>query len=107
MAATISWLIPVFSGGFYLAPCIAMTHGLVGLRMRAMGSAVLFFVLNLIGLGLGPWITGIVSDMLTPEFGDYALRYALSLTVLVNIWCAFHYYLCSKTIREDLSNAPG
>jgi len=106
MAATISWLIPVFCGGFYLAPCIAMTHGLVGLRMRAMGSAVLFFVLNLIGLGLGPWMTGIVSDMLTPEFGDYALRYAMSLTVLVNIWCAFHYYRCSKTIREDLSNAP-
>jgi hypothetical protein len=106
MAATFSWFIPVFFGGLYLAPCIAMTHGLVGLRMRAMGSAVLFFVLNLIGLGLGPWLTGIMSDLLTLQFGDFALRYAMSVTVMVNVWCAFHYYKASKTIREDLSRAP-
>lgn len=106
MSATLSWFIPVFCGGLYLGPCFAMTHGLVGLRMRAMGSAVLLFVLNLIGLGLGPWLTGVMSDLLTPQYGDFALRYAMSVTVLVNIWCAFHYYQCSKTIRADLGRAP-
>lgn len=104
--AAYSYLIPVFCGGWYLAPCIASTHFLVGIRMRAMASAVLFFVLNLIGLGLGPMMTGLFSDWLTPAYGDEALRYAMSITVLVNCWCALHYYWAAKTIRKDFENAP-
>jgi len=104
--AVYSYLLPVFFGGWYLAPCIASTHFLVGVRMRAMASAVLFFVLNLIGLGLGPMLTGFVSDALTPAFGTNALRYAMALTVLVNLWCALHYYLSSRTIKQDIENAP-
>jgi hypothetical protein len=73
--------------------------------MRAMASAILLFVLNLIGLGLGPMVTGFVSDWLTPTFGTDALRYAMSLTVLVNIWCALHYYWATKTIRDDIELA--
>ncbi|MDB9789095.1 MFS transporter [Gammaproteobacteria bacterium] len=104
-SAVFFYLLPVFFGGFYLAPCIAATHFLVGIRMRAMASAILLFVLNLIGLGLGPMVTGFVSDWLTPTFGNDALRYAMSLTVLVNIWCALHYYWATKTIREDIALA--
>ena len=106
MAAALSWALPVFFGGFYLAPCIAMTHGMVGLRMRALSSAVLFFVLNLIGLGLGPILTGYVADLLTPQFGIDGIRYAMTLTILVNIWCAFHYFMCTRTLKDSLDNAP-
>lgn len=106
MTAAVSWLLPVFFGGFYLAPCIAMTHGMVGLRMRALASAILFFVLNLIGLGLGPILTGYVADLLTPEYGVDGLRYALTLTILINLWCAFHYYRCTRTLKQDLADAP-
>ena len=106
VSAAFSYLLPVFAGGWYLAPCIASTHFLVGIRMRAMASAILFFVLNLIGLGLGPMLTGFVSDMLTPSYGDNALRYAMSITVLVNIWCALHYYWATRTIRADFDRAP-
>ena len=104
--AVYSYLLPVFAGGWYLAPCIAATHFLVGLRMRAMASAVLLFMLNLIGLGLGPMITGFMSDSFTPQFGDDALRYAMSITVMVNCWCAFHYLMASRTIRQDIEQAP-
>lgn len=106
VSAAIFYLLPVFCGGWYLAPCIASTHFLVGIRMRAMGSAVLLFVLNLIGLGLGPMLTGFVSDWLTPAYGDDALRYAMSITVLVNCWCAWHYYCATRTIRADFDRAP-
>ena len=104
--AVYSYFIPVFFGGWYLGPCIASTHFLVGIRMRAMASAVLFFVLNLIGLGFGPMLTGFVSDYLTPEYGVEGLRYAMSITVLFNIWCAMHYYWCLKTIKQDFDQAP-
>ncbi len=106
MSATLSWLVPVFFGGFYLAPCIAMTHGMVGLRMRALSSAVLFFVLNLIGLGLGPILTGLVADLWEPQYGTDSIRYAMSLTVLVNLWCAYHYYQCTRTLKQSLADAP-
>jgi len=104
--AVYSYLLPVFCGGWYLAPCLASTQFLVGLRMRAMGTAVLLFMLNLIGLGLGPMITGFVSDALEPSFGVDALRYAMAITVMVNIWCAAHYYWATRTIRQDFENAP-
>ncbi len=106
ITAAFSYLLPVFAGGWYLAPCIASTHFLVGIRMRAMASAVLLFVLNLIGLGLGPMLTGFVSDYLTPSYGDNALRYAMSITVMVNLWCALHYYWATRTIRADFDRAP-
>lgn len=104
--AVYSYLLPVFCGGWYLAPCIASTHFLVGIRMRAMASAILLFMINLIGLGLGPMLTGFFSDWLTPSYGDDALRYAMSITVLVNAWCAVHYYLATRTIKEDFERAP-
>ncbi len=106
VSAALSYLLPVFCGGWYLAPCIASTHFLVGIRMRAMASAILLFVLNLIGLGLGPMLTGFVSDFLTPTFGTDALRYAMSITVMVNCWCALHYYLATGTIKADFEKAP-
>lgn len=46
----------------YLGPSLAITHHLVPASMRAMSSAVLFFILNILGLGTGPFVVGIVSD---------------------------------------------
>jgi hypothetical protein len=47
-----------------------------------------------------------MSDWLTPQFGTDGLRYAMSITVMVNCWCAFHYFMAAKTIREDIKRAP-
>ena len=91
----------------YLGTSIAMSHGMVGLRMRATASAILFLILNIIGLGLGPFSVGMVSDYLEPSMGVDSLRYALLiLTPAVTLWSAIHFYLASKTLREDLAAAP-
>jgi len=104
--AVLSWFIPSCIGGMFLGPCISMTHGMVGLRMRALASAILFFALNLIGLGLGPLFTGFLSDVLKPQFGEESIRYAMASVVFVNVWCAYHYYLALPTLKSDLENAP-
>ena len=82
----------------YLAPSIAACHGLVGPRMRALASSVLFFVLNIIGLGLGPLMVGWTSDLLQPIYGVEGLRWSMvlaSLSILIAIACylrgAHHY----------------
>jgi len=105
-SAAFSYFLPVFCGGWYLAPCIASTHFLVGIRMRAMASAILLFMLNLIGLGLGPMLTGFMSDFFEPSYGSDSLRHAMSITLLVNFWCAFHYWKASRTISADFERAP-
>jgi len=91
----------------YLAPNLAITHSLVGLRMRAMSSAILFFILNFIGLGFGPMVIGFVSDMINPTYGIESIRYALLIVIPVStIWSATHYFIAARHIRSDLELAP-
>ena len=91
-------------GPMYLGPTFAMTQALVPPAMRSLASAILLFVLNLIGLGLGPVFAGYLSETLRPEFGEESIRYSLLfLAVAGNAWSAFHYYLASGTLRKDLS----
>ena len=69
--------IPVFFGAMYLGPTFAITQALAPLRMRAVASAFLLFLINLIGLGLGPQVVGIASDLLAPRLGrGFAARLA-------------------------------
>jgi MFS family permease len=94
--------IATMSGAFYLGPTIAITHTLLSPIMRAMGSAVLFLVLNLIGLGMGPLFVGIVSDLLAPSFGTESLRYALAITAFVGFLSAACYLIAARRLPEDL-----
>ncbi len=90
-------------GPMYLGPTFAMTQTLVTPAMRSMASAILLFILNLIGLGLGPVFAGFLSDTLRPEYGEESIRYSLLiLAVGGNIWSAAHYYFASRSLREDL-----
>ena len=100
-------VIPGLMGNVYLGCIIATTHGLVGLRMRAMSSAILFFILNIIGLGAGPWAIGMLSDSLAPSLGVESLRYAmLYLLPAAMFWSACHFYLAGRTLCKDLAAAP-
>ncbi len=92
-----------FLGGMYLGPTFAMTQSLVPSHMRATASAILLLVINLIGLGLGPQVVGILSDLLHGEFGVESLRYAmLSVVVVFASWSIVHYTLAARTLTEDL-----
>mgnify|MGYP003631757779 CR=1 FL=1 len=100
-------IIPGLLGNMYLGCTIATSHRLVGLRMRAMCSAVLFLIINIIGLGLGPWMVGLISDLLQASQGQESLRYAmLILLPAVMAWSAVHFYLASRHLKSDLEIVP-
>jgi predicted MFS family arabinose efflux permease len=100
-------IIPSLFSNVYLGNIIATTHSLVGVRMRAMSSALLFFILNIVGLGAGPWSVGFLSDYLQPALGSESLRHAmLYLLPAVMFWSACHFFLASRTLRADLQAAP-
>ena len=105
--ALIVSIVPGVLFNVYLGNSLAMTHALVGLRMRAVASAILFFLINLIGMGLGPWGVGLLSDMLSAELGSESLRYAmLYLLPAAMGWSAVHFLLASRTLQKDLEAAP-
>lgn len=106
-ASLLLYGLPIALIAVYVGPVLATTHNLVGMRMRALSSAILFLIINMIGLGLGPLAVGFLSDQLAPHAGDGALRLAILTVVSVGtVWSCIHYVLAARTLSEDLSNAP-
>ncbi|WP_086620139.1 spinster family MFS transporter [Erythrobacter tepidarius] len=96
-----------FLSASYLGPALAVSHGLVGLRMRALTSAVFFFFINLIGLGLGPLIVGFMSDRL-PEtsLGSPLATAMIVVGCTASLWGTLQYLIASRHIRGDLAASP-
>lgn len=86
----------------YLGPTFAITQALVKVRMRALASAILLFIINIIGLGAGPQVVGILNDLLAPRFGQQAIRYSLLLVGLTNVLAALCYLAAARTLQRDL-----
>ncbi len=95
------FIIPAFTGNFYLGPSLALIQTLSPVPMRAVASAIAMFCLNLIGMGLGPLIIGLLSDSLIPVFGDASLKIALASFCLLGLWGAFHFALCGKALARQ------
>jgi predicted MFS family arabinose efflux permease len=86
----------------YLGPCLAISHTLVPPGMRAFTSAILFFILNMIGLGLGPLATGLLSDLYGPHFGIDGLRYAMLTVSLLAAPSVLLFWLAARQLPADL-----
>lgn len=100
------FVVPAALTNFYLATTFAQTQSLVPLRMRGVASAVMLFVLNIIGLGFGPWITGTLSDALATDYGAESMRYALLITCATAYpLSALCYWFAGRTIEVDLSRS--
>ncbi len=89
----------------WTGPTYSAVQGLVSLRMRATASAVLLFMLNFIGFGIGPQLVGILSDLLEPVWGSAAIRYALLFVGLCKAWASLHSFLAAKHLRRELQLA--
>lgn len=101
-------------GSSYLAPTIAASQRLVGPRERALAAAIFFFVLNLLGLGLGPILAGHLSDTFNELFlgrgasvaeaSADGLRIALACMLGVNALSIYCYLRATRTIRGELAS---
>ena len=87
----------------YLGPSIAMCQSLVSPSMRAMASAILFFILNMIGLGLGPVVVGLLSDSFVTVFGDNNLRYAMLCTLVLGLSGTACFIMAARSLLTDLN----
>ena len=90
----------------YLGPSLAVAHSLVPASMRALTSAVFFLVINFIGLGLGPTVVGMISDLLKPTMGVESLRWAMSIIIVISAVSASLFFATAKKFPADLKANP-
>ena len=94
---------PSLLNSLWLGPTFGTIQNLAPMRMRALASAMLLFILNIIGLGLGPFLVGVLSDLLSGPFGIDSLRYAILIATVAYLWAGAHFLFAGRTIRRDLA----
>jgi MFS family permease len=91
-------------GSLWYGPVYATAQSLVPPQMRATTAAVLLFIINLIGLGLGPLAVGVMSDAFANGLGlgvAEGLRWAMIVAMFLNVFAFLFFWLARKTIREE------
>jgi predicted MFS family arabinose efflux permease len=89
----------------WMAGTVAIIQNLAGGARRATVWAITVTATGLLGSGLGPQITGIVSDLLRPYAGAESLRWAMTGFGFLALWAAAHMALARRTYRADLARA--
>lgn len=69
MQTQLAWLSllvipPIVLQFLYTGPTFGLLHNMVAPRMRATAVAVVNFIINMVGLGLGPTVAGTLSDLI-------------------------------------------
>ena len=101
VASSFLFIIPTALSLAWLGPVIGAINGLVPPHMRATASAMFLFINNLIGLGLGTLVIGTISDALTAQYGEEALRYSAMVTTLLYVLSALLMGLAALRLERD------
>ncbi len=105
-AAIALWILAInaFLGTLWYGPVYGTGQSVVPPHMRATASALLLFIINLVGLGLGPLAVGILSDVFNKSMGmgpAEGIRWALIVSALFGLVSFACFWLARRTIRED------
>ncbi len=94
-------LVPTALGLAWLGPVLAAVQHLVPGNMRATASALFLFINNLIGIGLGTTLIGVVSDLTRARFGAESLRYAILAGTGFYLIAALLLFFAGRKLAKD------
>lgn len=127
--------VPTLLNSIWYGPVYAAVQGLVQPRTRATAVAIMLFLVNMVGLGLGPTVIGLLSDVfasghfatIAAEGAQYkafcgkgaataadalctasqaeGIRWSLVATASVGVLVVIFFLLARQTIRQDLEAA--
>jgi MFS family permease len=92
----------VLIGNFAIGPAFALVQRLVIHETRATTMALIMLLANLMGMGMGPQVVGILSDGMSRAVGNDSLRYAMLATALLAPWSAYHLWRVGRVVEEGL-----
>ena len=88
--------------GIYLGPSFAIAQTLAPIHMRAMSTALFFFILNMIALGGGPTFAGWIMDLFKESFNELeSVRYAMTVTSMIFIPSVISFLVVAKVLPRD------
>jgi MFS family permease len=97
----------MLTGISWFGASYAVCQSLVRPRMRATLSAIMLLLTTLLGFGIGPLITGAISDYFAPSVGVMSVGYGMVGANLLALWGGVHFLLASRSLRRDLLVASG
>ena len=101
------FVIPGITGAVFVGPSLAVLHNRVDPTLRPVASALFLLIVNLVGLGIGPLLVGVLDHTVFASHGAGALRYSLVVTQFVAIWAAAHYYVAGARLRAGSRQGGG
>jgi MFS family permease len=92
--------------GIYLGPSFAIAQTLAPINMRAMSTALFFFILNMIALGGGPTFTGWLADVFKDGSTELeSIRYAMTVTCGMFIPSIISFMVVARVLPRDWAAA--
>lgn len=92
---------PALLNNMYLAPALTVAQNAVSPARRTITGAILLFVLNLVGLGVGPVYVGWVADKMAPAHGDNALAYGYAAVIPFIVLTILAHLAAAMSIGRD------
>ena len=86
---------------FWIAPSYAAVQNLVPQYWRTQASALMLLAINLLGMGLGPLLVGLLSDALI-GYGTESVRYALAIGVSFSVVGGIAYIRGSRAYAQEV-----
>ena len=97
-------IVPTILNAAYYGPAYGCVQGLVRPEARAIAASLVVFGQNLIGLGLGPLLFGILSDSLQPVAGVESVRWVLYGAAWLGLIPAFFFWRASLRLKDELKS---
>jgi MFS family permease len=97
-------ILPTIFNTMYYGPTYGAVQGLVRPEARATASSMMLLAQNLIGLGLGPLLFGLLSDAFRPIAGTESVRWVLYGAAWLGLFPALLFWLAGRGMARDLKN---
>jgi len=99
--AFLLFLVPTGLNLAWLGPVVGAVQQLAPANMRTTTSALFLLVNNLLGIAVGLWIFGYLSDLLAPRYGTESMRYALYCGAGLYVLASLLLWLASRRLAAD------
>lgn len=97
-----SIFVAAFAQFFLMGPFFAVVQRLAPLRGRAVATAFFFFILSLVGLGIGPGYVGFMSDLFQASYGEAeGLRLSMATLSVISLVAGAIAYFGRNAILKD------
>ncbi|MEY4619294.1 MAG: hypothetical protein RIS65_466 [Pseudomonadota bacterium] len=97
-------ILPTILNSAYYGPAYGCVQGLVRPEARAIAASLVVFGQNLIGLGMGPLLFGMLSDWLQPMAGGESVRWVLYGAAWLGLIPAFFFWRASLRLNAELKS---